>query len=718
MYRLVLLLLACSLGVMARDSAHAAMTRDDDMLAAIASAPPGFSLDRGFSPGRSFGAADRLLDGPAIPKQIAQLTNDNFNQMYRQVGVLWSKTPGTQNVPRRIPLTHDQRWSFWLYFGNKGDQAADGMTFTLQNAADGTDAIAMSGSGQSLGVWGGDTNASGDTTYMSQIALQKSWTLEFDTHVNNVVNSVSQANYFDYESVPSQGPHIASNYPAEKSTYQIFGSWGHYYFGLKHLQPKRMTNPSNGRWHHVTMDWHKDKSQMTYAFNDRDPHTGQAITPEVQDTVPIDLTKLGTTSRPATSAVWGLTGATSARGENNLAVVDQEPGQMRFDVEQETQVVTKDGQYQTIHEGDKIPGDADVRYHFQAAGQPDGFRASNTTAVVLGTSPVLKLLAGSVRQSGQVTSLYDFNAAELAAPPMSHAIGQDVFTKDQPSLETELHAKGQSPEEDTYVAPQTAIYYGENHYVAVKSVGYYLKRKLNLQLEKLGTPTAAVAPQVDAEIEGRLSNNGRTIQPDAMKDSKLTFSVNGKAYTFTQLAGAWTGTDGHFKLRVPAAALKQGKNALTISATNRDDVAPDLTIPIIQLSGDLVFSAVSPETGFSGHLTGKQQLITRDDEWQLRVRDERAGENRWKLQASLAAPLRDEQGRPLQGDMIYQAEHEQKVIGTDPVVIYEQQTHGLGEETDVIRDWHKNTGMLIRVNGGATAGQYEGELRWQLADAP
>lgn len=703
---------------MVSNSAQAAITRDDDMLTAIASAPPGFSLDRGFSPGRSYGAADRLLDGPAIPKQIAQLTNDNFNQMYRQVGVLWSKVPGTQSQPRRIPLTRDQHWSFWLYFGNKGDKAADGMTFTLQNAATGTDALARGGSGQSLGVWGGDTNASGDTSYISQIALQKSWALEFDTHVNNVVNSVSQANYFDYEAVPSQGPHIASNYPGEKGSYQIFGSRGHYYFGLKHRQPKLMANPSNGRWHHVTMDWQNAKSQMTYAYNDRDPQTGQALTPEVQDSISIDLTKLGTPDQPATSAVWGLTGATSSRGENNLAVVDQEPGQMRFDVDQDTQVVTADGQRQLVHEGDRIPGDAEVFYHFKATGQPDGFRTSDTTAVVLGSSPALKWLAGRVQQPGQSAPLYAFNAAELAEPPMSHAIGQDVFTKDQPTVETELQAKGQSPEEDTYVAPQTAIYYGENHYVAVRSVGYYLKRKLNLKLEKLGTPTAAVVPQADVEIAGRLSNNGRTIQPDAMADSRLSFSVNGKSYTFTQLDGAWTGTAGQFKLRVPAALLHQGKNKLTIAATNRDDVAPDLTIPIIQLSGDLVFSAISPENGFAGQLTGTQQLISRDNGWKLRVRDERAGENRWKLQASLAEPLRDERGHLLQGDMVYQTGHEQKVIGTDPVVVHEQRTHGLGEETDVIGGWHQNSGMLIQVHGSATVGQYQGELRWQLADAP
>ncbi|WP_225364039.1 L-type lectin family protein [Levilactobacillus brevis] len=278
---------------------------DSDYNQALATAPQGISLNKdnailtvdtsGYSSSAIVNATN-----PATPgTQIAMVNNNTY-----QFGSIWSTD---ENY---FDLTQDETASMWLYFGNQGTQAADGMAFVLQNDPRGVAAIPDyptpgKAIGETLGVWGVDmARRQGSVDKLAQTAIQDSWALEFDTNRNASTGgkAAGYANSFDIGMPPV---HIGSNYPGAGSSYIRHVDHGlpvlgiiqpdNYYYGLNHLgviadesQPNFL---SNGQWHHVTLSWKAATKQMTYTFNDKDPQTG-AMQPGVSRTVTLDPAKI------------------------------------------------------------------------------------------------------------------------------------------------------------------------------------------------------------------------------------------------------------------------------------------------------------------------------------------------------------------------------------------------------------------------------------------
>ena len=81
---------------------------------------------------------------------------------------------------------------------------------------------------------------------------------------------------------------------------------------------------SNGKWHHVTLNWDATAKTMTYDYDDKNPSTGNAQTPVGTKTVAIDTTKIDPNNTGYVR--WGFTGSTGTNWENNLVVFEQVPG--------------------------------------------------------------------------------------------------------------------------------------------------------------------------------------------------------------------------------------------------------------------------------------------------------------------------------------------------------------------------------------------------------
>ncbi|CAM2907884.1 WxL domain-containing protein [Levilactobacillus brevis] len=262
-------------------TAQAAYTDDSDAKNALATMPKGLPLSTYFAPGQDYDSTG--LQGGFTPEvrdsnnssssgtQAMQLTADSYNGG----AAVWSKDGSKFN------LYKNQKASMWLYFGNKGSSAGDGMAFVLQNNSSGGTGT-YSDKGQSLGVWGKDvsTDSNGTKTQktIADSAIPKSWALEFDTFVNSAKpngtdfvlpspnpdgitkisgnigtatlfntnapttaanntlkvannNIADAANGYDANAGNvSSYPHIASNYPGEPSTYTL-NSLGSVYIG-------------------------------------------------------------------------------------------------------------------------------------------------------------------------------------------------------------------------------------------------------------------------------------------------------------------------------------------------------------------------------------------------------------------------------------------------------------------------------------------------------
>ncbi|MBP1042764.1 DUF5011 domain-containing protein [Vagococcus sp. BWB3-3] len=189
-------------------------------------------------------------------------------------GMIWSKN--------KLNLKYSFDLGSYLYLGNSGARAADGMTFTLQNdprMADDTERKTVMGKvGQGLGVYSGDRegNQIGGSQY-----VKNAFSIEFDTYYNYKPN---QAQTMDLEvGVLAQSlRRNASN-----------NNWGHMAFGKPDVYPinndtkikdpvtgklvdnKQSLKPvlaneflSNGKWKKFEVDWNVDTLTLSFEIDD------------------------------------------------------------------------------------------------------------------------------------------------------------------------------------------------------------------------------------------------------------------------------------------------------------------------------------------------------------------------------------------------------------------------------------------------------------------
>ena len=155
--------------------------QDQDWHHGIDTAPQGVPLDNLFYiRGEGYDSTPKLIDSPLVPNSIAQVTHDTIWKTYpgqpKQASALWSrKDPRVNPLARsdnRLNLNKKSAISLWMYFGDKGSDAADGMAFVLQNSS--SDITALAAAGEGLGVWGADNSASiTDNSVVAGRAIKK-----------------------------------------------------------------------------------------------------------------------------------------------------------------------------------------------------------------------------------------------------------------------------------------------------------------------------------------------------------------------------------------------------------------------------------------------------------------------------------------------------------------------------------------------------------------
>jgi len=379
-------------------------------------APQGLTIDSYFETTQVFDNSAKPVDTNKGKNQAVLLTDGA-----RELGTIWTSNAAKMN------MAEDQKASMWMYFGD-GYNAGDGMAFVIQNgdvdaaAIDNSDpANPIAARGETLGVWGHDTNNQATTPQqVADTAIPKSWALEFDTFNNRLPTGsqaptsdqawdsdyfskpTSAANQFD-EDTPGGYAHIASNYPGEASTYNIMTknlSWtsggflglggttttkSYNYATMNHLgiisNNFSLLRNDNGAWKHLTLNWKAPAAglttgTMTYTFNDKDPKTGAKLTSGVSSrSVPINLTKLGLSADDA-RVRWGFTGSTGDSFENNLVVFEEVPGLVDADVtanlvDNSQANMTIDDASDKVYTGDQMT----LKYHLNYKGGRDSWQS-------------------------------------------------------------------------------------------------------------------------------------------------------------------------------------------------------------------------------------------------------------------------------------------------------------------------------------------------------
>jgi len=246
-----------------------------------------------------------------IGGNIVQVTPDTANQK----GGIWS------TEANKMDLTKDFKASMYIYFGDRGANAADGMAFVMHNDSRGTNAISPH-SGSGLGVYAGQTHGSSKTD-----GIQKSFAVEFDTFINNNVND----GYFDTNT--TKGAHVAWSYPGQSETYIDYYTSFQFRRTMKHNNidgpnngAQYPGNLSNDTWRKFTINWNATTSTLTYQLEGL---SSVSIPINVQDIFGAD------------QVYWGFTGSTGSRYQNNRVAFEEVPGLVNAEVKET--ITRKDG---------------------------------------------------------------------------------------------------------------------------------------------------------------------------------------------------------------------------------------------------------------------------------------------------------------------------------------------------------------------------------------
>ncbi|MFC6260744.1 lectin-like domain-containing protein [Levilactobacillus fujinensis] len=699
--------LLVSLGVL---NIEAVGRADADYDQALKTAPQGISLAQIFTPGTTANNSATVVTttNPNITgTQVARINNGK-----KQFGALWSTNENT------FDLNQDQAASMWLYFGNAGKKAADGMAFVLQNddrklAA--TPTFGKTVSGETLGVWGVDTDKRQTTpTKVAESAIQNSWALEFDTHLNT---STSYGNAGDADSfdVGLNGPHLATNYPGEASTYEMVRAVTYfpiyssgYYATQRHegVISGGNTFLANGTWHHLSLDWDAGAQKMTYLFDDKDAATGVEL-PGNQATVDVDVTKID--PQKTGQVRWGFTGATGDSYENNLVVMEEVPGLV--DVTAQTKL-TNQRTGEVVTDGDNLKGRDPFQLDYQlsyVAGKQDW---QDVTAQ-------LNLPEQLDYQEAWVTyadgSRQTIDLRELVDNQLDVALNQGL-SKENSTATISLMGETADVKSPVMVSASGSTFSAVNGVVTADTIAFTINPTLALHLLSLSGSGTTVKPNESATMKGLV------VVPDGVdldnSDIQIQPQLNGTVLPEFTIPDDGDNNSGQFTVQIPAEKLQAGENSLTVTARDPYGNVSNQVKFIITVTRQLTFHTVAEKSSFAPTvLTGTTQRIKRKADWQLKVLDTREAGAKWSLQVT-GTPFVSTKGQQLTGGVYYHNGDDRTLISSTPIAIHQGEATDEDQLTDVVDTWADNTGLLLEVGGGTVAGTYEGTLTWTLNDVP
>ncbi|MGY5339739.1 lectin-like domain-containing protein [Levilactobacillus spicheri] len=686
---------------------------DTDYDNALKTAPQGIALDNIFTPGETDANQAKVVDttNPDITGTQAVMVTNAKNQF----GTIWSTDDNA------FELDKDETVSMWIYFGNRGKKAADGMAFVLQNDSRGLVATPTYGkkvAGETLGVWGVDNNnKQTDTNELAKLAIQNSWALEFDTHLNT---SKTYSNAGDADSFDSgrTGPHIASNYPGEANTYEFVktttGIWPAVFTAYYATQRHRglieggsdYTMLANGAWHHVTLNWNATEETMTYTFDDKDPATGQDQTGTSQqvsvDPKIIDPDNTG-------KVRWGFTGATGDDYANNLVIFEGVPGLVDVSATTKLTDLTTD---QTVNDGDAILGQDELQLDYVL--KYHGGKQSWKDVVAKLTLPdKVAFKSGTVTYANGQTE--DITSDDIADQKLTHQL-KTALSSDNPTATISL--KGQAADEkDVTQVPSVASTFSAVNGVATTDTSHFvLNPKLDIGLYRISSKEVTIDAGETTTIQGQvLVPEGITL---TNKDLVVHPTVNGQKQDTYTIEDPDDEASGKVLFTPKAADLKAGKNTVDIYVQDIYGNKSSSFTVTINVRGGLTFGTVASNSSFQATtLTGQQQDIKRTNNWQVKISDTRQAGSTWQLQVA-ATPFTSSDGKQLAGSLVYRDGGSTTSINTSPVTISNGQASGDGDLTDVVDDWDDKTGLELNVNSNAVEGDYSTDITWTLSDTP
>ncbi|PEF42454.1 hypothetical protein CON22_28785 [Bacillus cereus] len=700
---------------------------------------------------------------------IVQLTDSKTNQS----GAVWS-TDGN-----KMDLTKDFESSMYIYFGDSGDGAADGMAFVMQSDKDGNKAF-RTGEGARLGVW--------DFVEPKKYggAIGNSFAIEFDTYHNGV----------SFDSEVRKENHIAWSYPNKSGSYYEKSNMKQ----LIHHDIQYPGNLSDNNWHNFNIKWNSKQSTLTYQFDNQSSVV-----------VPININDIFGT----TQVYWGFTGSTGSNFEMNRVVFDKVPGLV--DAEVKADILDSTTQKSVV--GTKVASGTQLTYKLEANyfGGKQPWRDINLSSKIdsnvsfvpgsfrwidpsgnefqlgeeweeelwengtlntplsdmdldnLKQTVLFDVITNKVAQDTVVSergffdglnyktktpeSIYTISAPiENKVPEISLAqenetlkvpMGQDVDVsgkwKDEDGTKVTItyklsgqvigQSQLQSNQENTfqdwkYTIPKDKLKLGVNHLEVYATDGDGANSETKSLNISISSPPAITLTEENKDVEidygKNLKFSGTVNDLDgANKELALYYVVDdNEPVAFSKVINSNPGKENVFAGEILTSNMNEGTHTISVYAVDEENLQSNICKFTLHVVKRLAFADDIKDVEFAAtQISSIPKISERVSNYPIHIISSKGKGSKWKLKAELTKPLVSKENHTLEGLFFKKSNgEEEKLVLNNPVIV---ESGELTEDYfDINLNWKNNEGLLLRVDPSAYIGSYAGELTWTLEDAP
>jgi hypothetical protein len=693
--------------------------------------------------------------------------------------VTWKKGGIWSTSNNLMDLTQDFSSSMYIYFGNRGKDAADGIAFVMHNDSRGSNALSPN-NGASLGVWASQShNGPYD-------GIQNSIAVEFDTHINN--GGIGDGR-FDVDS--SAGDHIAWNYPGKSSIYTDYYHFPDFTRKMAHNSLEYTGILSNDTWRRFEVEWNAATSMLSYQLEGTN-----------KVNIPINVQDVFGSNQ----VYWGFTGSTGGEYALNQVVFESVPGLVNSEVKET--IVRSDNSMDvndaSVFRGDELTYTIAAEYlsgkqdwnHIvgQTSISNDVTYVPNSLTLTNGNGTValddnlwsgkklavdlpnmnaanheqilsFKVKVNTVleetpvsektdfRGSNHITQTYPVNyviqpnqtpeATINQTGPIHLAVGEAYEAKgtwkdidhsqntlyyglDGRLMESEVLDNGGSkdPVEWSYLISSDQFKLGENELqvIARDPLGAY-SSTATLKIIVESPPTVTLM-DVDKEIpvdfgtDFNLSGSWNDLDSDIVD---LYYAIDSDTPVNFAPSAANSTTKGeeiNYQFTIAAEQLSLGLHQITVYAVDDTGRKSNIETVTLKVTGKLGFSYVAESISFeNSKISSQPKLSKRNGDWDISVKDTRGKGSPWRLSVTLTEEFSDGKGKGLKDALIFVDEHgnETTMKLGIPTNVYAEIT---GDQQEMSIQWATNRGILLKTNPSDYAGEYKGMIRWDLIDAP
>lgn len=598
-----------------------------------------------------------------INTSLGDIVEITANQK-KQVGAIWN----TNN--NMMDLTKDFKASMYMYFGDKGKDAADGMAFVMQADSNGNNAF-RTGDGARLGVW--------DSTKGKEfgLAINHSLAIEFDTYYNGI---------FDADSA-NRSNHIAWNYPGEKSTYTDTGI-------SRRMNHKDIQYPINNvfsddKWHKFDVNWDTASSTLTYQFESLNPVS-----------IPIDVTAIFGTNQ----VYWGFTGSTGESYASNRVVFEKIPGLVEGQIAEE--IVDKNTGVSVSNT--KVDSETILTQSIDVTYQ-SGKQDWKEIHVMKSLDKNVEYVPGSLRSidmNGNETVLSDFSWLGNKLDILIHDLGSENNLK---RIVFDVKVKPVSV--DTAVI-ESVIAKGKNYISNSNDFNYTIisNEAPNISLEGTGQEIS-VSDGTDVEVKGTwLDKNSEAVS--------LYYQINevNPILFEKDSPNSPKDTNHDYSTTIPSKELLVGANHIKVWAVDKEGAKSTNETLTINVTGILKFVSI-PNFDFGKFsIPLKNKLIFPITKEKITLSDTRGSGSNWELNVKLKKPFTSLEGNEINSFYYIDQDNQKQPLQVNELARIDT---GVTKESSIQEiEWAPNQGLVLEILPSNYIGEYSSELEWVLEDTP